>query len=216
MTDSSIKTIRIHDVFFKITEKRSGCQAEPIGGARKQVLKERRSFGRRVSFRASHEIRYNNNEQRKATAPPGTPEPDSGIHHPDKTEGSHMWNKLKKWAKQLTSQLIVLYYAYQDRRAPWYARLFVLCIVAYAFSPIDPIPDFIPLLGYLDEVILLPLLIALAIKMIPDPILADARTRSKKRSGGKRPRYRAMAVLMILFWLGIGVLLVVFLTRWLF
>ena len=63
--------------------------------------------------------------------------------------------KIKAWAKNLKRQLFILYFAYRDERIPWYVKLFTACIVAYAFSPIDLIPDFIPILGYLDDVIIL-------------------------------------------------------------
>ena len=77
-----------------------------------------------------------------------------------------MLRKLRLGEK-LKRQIFILYYAYKDDRVPWYAKVFIACVVAYAFSPIDLIPDFIPILGYLDEVILLPLGIMLAMKMIP-------------------------------------------------
>ena len=73
-----------------------------------------------------------------------------------------MFNQLKTWAKGLKKNIFVLYLAYKDPRVPWYAKLLAICVVAYAFSPIDLIPDFIPILGYLDDIILVPLGIKLA------------------------------------------------------
>jgi uncharacterized membrane protein YkvA (DUF1232 family) len=92
-----------------------------------------------------------------------------------------MWRqKLKQRASNLKVETYALYLAARDPRTPWYARLFIAGIVAYAFSPIDLIPDFLPVIGLLDDLILIPIGIALAIKMVPRDILADCRTRAKK------------------------------------
>ncbi len=77
---------------------------------------------------------------------------------------------LERWktlARQLKTELYALYLAYKDRRTPWYARIFTALVVGYAFSPIDLIPDPIPVLGYLDDLILVPIGVYLAVKMIP-------------------------------------------------
>ncbi len=76
----------------------------------------------------------------------------------------------KRRARQLKAETYALFLAYRDRRTPWYARLFAACVVAYAFSPLDLIPDFVPVLGYLDDLILIPLGLALALKMIPPQV----------------------------------------------
>ena len=95
--------------------------------------------------------------------------------------------KWKEWAKRIKRQITALYLAYRDPRVPWYAKLFIAVVVAYAFSPIDLIPDFIPVLGYLDDMILLPLGIALAIRMIPKSVMADCYERAGSLvSGGKK------------------------------
>ena len=96
-----------------------------------------------------------------------------------------MVERLRKRARELRVWTYALYGAYRDPRVPWYARVFALCVVAYAFSPIDLIPDFVPLLGYLDDLILIPLGIALAIQMIPADVLAEHRERfrDKKKPG---------------------------------
>lgn len=86
--------------------------------------------------------------------------------------------KLKNWAKNFKLEVYTLYLAYRDPRVPWYAKLFIACVVGYAFSPIDLIPDFIPVLGYLDDLVLIPPGVTLALKMIPEP--------SWKRPGKKR------------------------------
>lgn len=83
--------------------------------------------------------------------------------------------QLKRKARQLKSEVTALYFAYRDPRTPWYARVFSALVVSYLLSPIDLIPDFIPVLGYLDDLVLVPLGITLALKMIPKEVMADAR-----------------------------------------
>src|ERR671928_583874 len=88
----------------------------------------------------------------------------------------------KQRARQLKTEVYAIYLAYRDPRVPWYARLFAACVVGYAFSPIDLIPDPIPVLGYLDDLILVPLGIALAVHMIPPGVLDECR--AAVREGG--------------------------------
>ena len=80
--------------------------------------------------------------------------------------------KLKQRARLLKTQTFALYLAYQHPATPWYAKFFAGLVAAYAFSPIDLIPDFIPVLGYLDDLILIPLGVTLALKMIPTEVMA--------------------------------------------
>lgn len=87
--------------------------------------------------------------------------------------------KLKERASRLKRELHALWLAYSDPRTPWLARLLVVCIIAYALRPIDLIPDPIPIIGHLDDLILLPLGIALAIRMILDSVMADCRERAR-------------------------------------
>src|ERR1700694_496145 len=84
----------------------------------------------------------------------------------------------KQRARQLKRETYAMCLAYKDPRVPWYARVFAAGIVAYAFSPIDLIPDFIPILGYLDDLIIVPLGIALALKMIPPHVMAECRAKA--------------------------------------
>ena len=86
----------------------------------------------------------------------------------------------KRWVKQLKVETYTLYLAYKDPRVPWYAKVFTACVVGYALSPIDLIPDFIPVLGYLDDLILVPLGVTLAVKMIPKPVLDQCRERARE------------------------------------
>lgn len=108
--------------------------------------------------------------------------------------------KWKNWARTIQCEIFTLYLAYQDARVPWYAKVFAGCIVAYAFSPIDLIPDVIPILGYLDDLILLPLGIKLAIKMIPEEVLEDCRQKATVIQQEKPTNWRA-AFIIVLIWL---------------
>lgn len=82
---------------------------------------------------------------------------------------------LKDWAAALKRQTRVVYLAYRDPRTPWYAKAVATSVVAYALSPIDLIPDFIPVIGYLDDLLLVPAGLALAMRLIPDEVLEEAR-----------------------------------------
>jgi uncharacterized membrane protein YkvA (DUF1232 family) len=114
--------------------------------------------------------------------------------------------RLKNWARAIKRDVHALYLAARDPRTPWLAKAFALAIAAYALSPIDLIPDFIPVLGYLDEVLLLPLAIALAIRLIPQEVMADHRVGAAKAEGG--PVTWAGAAFVVTLWLvGIGALL---------
>ena len=107
--------------------------------------------------------------------------------------------RLKDAALNLKRELAALAYAARDKRTPWTAKLLLGIVLAYAASPIDLIPDFVPVLGYLDEVVLLPLGIWLALRMIPPEVMAEARARAGERRIDGRPDYRA-AVLIVLVW----------------
>lgn len=112
-----------------------------------------------------------------------------------------MITKLKEFAKRLKRELFVLYLSYKDKRTPWYAKVLAICVVAYAFSPIDLIPDFIPVLGYLDDIILVPLGISLSLKLIPFTILEDNREKADLlRKKGKSTNW-LMGALFIVIWL---------------
>ncbi len=90
-----------------------------------------------------------------------------------------MITKLKNRARALKREAYALYIAARDPRVPWYARVFLALVVAHTFSPIDLIPDFIPVLGYLDDLIVTPLGIFLALKMIPPEVMVDARQKAE-------------------------------------
>lgn len=109
---------------------------------------------------------------------------------------------LRARARKLKSEIFALYLALRDPRTPWVAKAFGALVVAYAFSPLDLIPDFIPVLGYLDDVILLPLGIWLTIRMIPPAVLDESRARAEIELQGRGPTNRAAAVVIILLWAG--------------
>lgn len=119
----------------------------------------------------------------------------------------------KQHARKLKTETYALYLAYRDPRTPWYARLFAACVVGYAFSPIDLIPDFIPVLGYLDDLILVPLGIALALKLIPANVMAECRARAQAESGAGRPASRVAALIIVGVWLLLAVLAIVLVAR---
>ncbi|MGQ0578514.1 MAG: YkvA family protein [Betaproteobacteria bacterium] len=116
-----------------------------------------------------------------------------------------MIQRLKSWAAALKREVIALWFAYRDPRTPWYAKVLTMLIVAYALSPIDLIPDFIPVLGYLDELILLPAGIYLALKLVPAQVLADARARAQfwAESRERKPRNWIAAAVIVLVWVAI-------------
>src|SRR6478735_7533705 len=98
---------------------------------------------------------------------------------------------LRRQARALKSETLALYLAARDPRMPWYAKVLAAAIVAYALSPIDLIPDFIPILGYLDDIILVPLGITLVLRMIPADVLEECRERARSELAGARPVSRA-------------------------
>jgi uncharacterized membrane protein YkvA (DUF1232 family) len=107
----------------------------------------------------------------------------------------------KQRARQLKTETYALYLAYRDPRTPWYARLFAACVVGYAFSPLDLVPDFIPVLGYLDDLVLVPLGIALALRMIPEPVLAECRGKAQAELAQDRPTNWTAAAVIVAIWL---------------
>ena len=109
--------------------------------------------------------------------------------------------ELKTKAAKLKLEVFALYIAYQDSRTPWHAKAFTAIVIAYAFSPIDLIPDFIPILGYLDDLILIPLGIRLAIKLIPIDVMKESREKAKELARESKPVSRAGAFLVILVWI---------------
>jgi uncharacterized membrane protein YkvA (DUF1232 family) len=110
--------------------------------------------------------------------------------------------RLKGWARALKRDVVALWLAARSPETPLAARAVAMAVAAYALSPIDLIPDFIPVLGYLDDVILVPLGIALALRLVPPPLMA--RFRAEAESIAERPRSTAAMVVIVAVWLGLA------------
>jgi uncharacterized membrane protein YkvA (DUF1232 family) len=102
------------------------------------------------------------------------------------------------WARALKRDVHAIYLAARDARTPWYAKALALCVAAYALSPIDLIPDFVPVLGYLDEVIILPLGILAVVKLIPPEVMAEKRSAAALCS--EKPISRIAGTAVVLVW----------------
>ena len=120
------------------------------------------------------------------------------------------WNE---WVAQLKKDTYALYLASRDPRVPLVAKVIVILVVAYVLSPIDLIPDFIPVLGYLDDMVLVPLGMALAIRCIPPDIWQDCRKKAGDRLASALPRSRAMVIAIASVWAGIITLLALLVLR---
>lgn len=110
---------------------------------------------------------------------------------------------LKARARALKAEVVALYLASRHPGTPWYAKLFLAAIIAYALSPIDLIPDFIPVLGFVDEIILLPFAIALAIKMIPAEVMEECRVRAREERPDGTRAGRIGAAFIVLLWVAL-------------
>ena len=114
--------------------------------------------------------------------------------------------KLKEKAKQLKTDVPAVFLALKDKNTPWYAKLFAAFTVAYALSPIDLVPDFIPVLGYLDDLVILPLLVALTVKFIPGDVLEEYRKQAQTMWQNGKPKRWFYAIPIILIWMLVIVL----------
>lgn len=111
-------------------------------------------------------------------------------------------------AQQLKKETYALYLAYRDPRTPWGARIVAALVVGYALSPIDLIPDFIPVLGYLDDLLLVPLGVWLALRLIPAPVMADCRAKAQEALTAEKPVSWVAAVIIVALWLGAAALII--------
>lgn len=118
-------------------------------------------------------------------------------------------DRIRDWAARLKSELAALGFCARHPRTPWIAKALAIAVVAYAFSPIDLIPDFIPVLGYLDDLLLVPAGLWLTIRLVPRDVMEECRTQAADwlRAGGGKPRSRAATVLVVAviagFWLAV-------------
>lgn len=113
---------------------------------------------------------------------------------------------LKDWARRIKRDGVTLWFAGKHPRTPWYAKALGIFVVAYALSPIDLIPDFIPVLGYVDDVLLLPALIWLTVRLLPPDVLLACRIQAEEwmQTQGAKPRSRWGALLIVILWMAVG------------
>lgn len=122
-------------------------------------------------------------------------------------------SRIRAWAGRLKRDGYAVYLASRDPRVPWYAKAVAIAVAAYALSPIDLIPDFIPVLGYLDDLILVPAGLWLAIALIPDEVMTECRAQAD--AALQRPASRAGLIAIILLWIaGAAALTWAILRRW--
>jgi len=113
---------------------------------------------------------------------------------------TRLGGRIRGWARALNRETAALWFAIRDPETPWYARALGILVVGYAISPIDLIPDFIPVLGYLDDLILLPLGLALLRKIIPGAVLERARRRAEELEG-RRLTSRLAGTIVVFVWI---------------
>src|SRR5437899_2077223 len=118
---------------------------------------------------------------------------------------SAMRPAIRQWARTIRRDVVAVWIAARDPRVPWYAKALALAVAAYALSPIDLIPDFIPVLGYLDDLIIVPLGILLVIKLVPAELMAEFRAEAARREAA--PRSTVAAVVIVLTWIAAAGLL---------
>ena len=109
-----------------------------------------------------------------------------------------MAGKLEDWARSVKQDVHALYLAARDPRTPWYAKALAICVAGYALSPIDLIPDFIPVIGYLDDAVIVPLGILAVVKLIPSEVMAESRIAAA--SAAEKPVSRTAAFVIVLIW----------------
>jgi len=124
-------------------------------------------------------------------------------------------DQARTWARRIKRDVMTLWFALSHPATPWYAKAMGALVVAYALSPIDLIPDFIPVLGHVDDVILLPALIWLTVRLLPEPVLAESRQRAEQWMAQQhaKPRSLAGGVVIVLTWLAVAVLLSLWLAN---
>jgi uncharacterized membrane protein YkvA (DUF1232 family) len=131
---------------------------------------------------------------------------------PDEARRPTMLERAKQWARTIKRDVLALWLAARDPRVPWYAKALAMAIAAYALSPIDLIPDFIPVLGYLDDLVIVPLGILLVVALIPGGLMTEFRQQATTLSA--RPRSTTAAVVIVLIWIAAMALAGWWLWRW--
>jgi uncharacterized membrane protein YkvA (DUF1232 family) len=123
---------------------------------------------------------------------------------------------LQKWkqrARTIKREVYTLYLAYRDPRTPWYGKVFAALVVAYAFSPIDLIPDPIPILGYLDDLILIPIGVTIAVRMIPPQVMEESRIKAEEVLRAGKPVSWVGAVIIGVIWIALTILAILLMSR---
>lgn len=119
----------------------------------------------------------------------------------DCVRGLRMIERMKEKARELKKQVFALYLVYKKKETPLIAKVFTVIVVAYALSPVDLIPDFIPVLGYLDDFILIPMGVAIALKLIPAEIMEECRKEAEIKSKSDIPEAKAAGVIIVMLWI---------------
>lgn len=114
--------------------------------------------------------------------------------------------KLKDWTIRLQKEVYAISLAQKDPRTPWFVKVLAACVAGYAFSPIDLIPDFIPVLGLLDDIVLIPLGVTLVVKLIPDEVFKDCRKKAAERSRGTGRKNWIIGGIIIFVWIALGMM----------
>ena len=123
------------------------------------------------------------------------------------------YKRWHNWAAGLKLQTYASYLAYKNPRVPWYAKVFGALVIAYAFSPVDLIPDFIPILGYLDDLILIPIGIAIAVRMIPKDIMQECLCIAQSELSKEKRKNWPAGIIVIFIWVFAGALIVTAVLR---
>jgi uncharacterized membrane protein YkvA (DUF1232 family) len=123
---------------------------------------------------------------------------------PGAAHGPTMLERAKQWARAIKRDVLALWIAARDPRVPWYAKALAMAVAAYALSPIDLIPDFVPVLGYLDDLVIVPLGILLVVALIPAALMAEFRQQAATLAA--KPRSTTAAVVIALIWIGAAAL----------
>ena len=115
------------------------------------------------------------------------------------------WGRVTDWARQLKAELVALWFCAKHPRTPLHAKALAMAVVAYAFSPIDLIPDFVPILGYLDDLVLLPLGVWAVLKLVPSDVMLECRDEAARWLADRRPKPRSYvaAAFIIVIWLAV-------------
>jgi len=124
-----------------------------------------------------------------------------------------MLDRWKERAQQLKTETYALYIAYKDPRVPWYAKVLAAFVVAHTLSPIDLIPDFIPVLGYLDDLIITPLGLVLVLRMIPEEVMIEARQKAEMSMGEVDRVARIGGIIVVSIWVLIGAVIVMWVYK---